>query len=68
MTTQFCKVGNASMRLKNYDVLKDVQNTYKLYIEQAYNLKFSDSSLSDVFYFEAYRLKKQLQNLKRQLL
>lgn len=40
--------------------LKRLEKKYKLLIERAYNLKQSDDSLSDVFYYEAEKVLTQL--------
>lgn len=48
--------------------LKRLEQKYKHLIERAYNLRQSDDSLSDVFYFEAEKVLTQLRILKSNLL
>lgn len=44
--------------------LKRLEKQYKNLIERAYNLRQSDDSLSDIFYFEAEKVMTQLRFLK----
>jgi len=48
--------------------LTRLEKKYKHLIERAYNLRQSDDSLSDVFYFEAEKVLTQLRILKSNLL
>tara|TARA_R110002072_G_scaffold48716_15_gene133242 strand:- start:3666 stop:3854 length:189 start_codon:yes stop_codon:yes gene_type:complete len=48
--------------------LKRLEKKYKHLIERAYNLRQSDDSLSDVFYYEAEKVLTQLRLLKSNLL
>lgn len=48
--------------------LKRLESQYKQLIESAYNLRQSDDSLSDVFYYEAEKVLTQLRFLKSNLL
>ncbi len=47
------KMAKAVKRNLNRRVL---EKKYKILIEKAYNFKQTDESLSDFFYFEAYKL------------
>lgn len=48
--------------------LQRLEKEYKQLIERAYNLRQSDDSLSDVFYYEAEKVLTQLRLLKSNLL
>jgi hypothetical protein len=47
--------------------LKRLEKEYKQLIERAYNLRQSDDSLSDVFYYEAEKVLTQLRLLRSNL-
>jgi hypothetical protein len=47
--------------------LKRLEKKYKHLIERAYNLRQSDDSLSDVFYYEAEKVLTQLRILRSNL-
>ena len=61
MSPQFCKIGKSNSRETKISKLK---KRYKLKIEQAYNISFTDSSLIDILYYEASKIKKSLINAK----
>jgi hypothetical protein len=44
-----------------------MEQKYKQLIERAYNLRQSDDSLSDVFYFEADKLLEEMKCLKKNI-
>ncbi len=48
--------------------LSRLEKKYKRLVERAYNLRQSDDSLSDVFYFEAEKVLTQLRLLRSNLL
>ncbi len=48
-------------------LFKKMEQKYKQLIERAYNLRQSDDSLSDVFYFEADKLLEEMKYLKNTL-
>lgn len=48
-------------------LFKKMEQKYKQLIERAYNLRQSDDSLSDVFYFEADKLLEEMKYLKNNL-
>ncbi|QDO92464.1 Lacal_2735 family protein [Formosa sediminum] len=60
MKNQFSKVGQVKPNIKKFLKLDELQNLYKSFIEEAYNVMQTDSSLSDYLYFEAFKLKKQM--------
>jgi len=48
-------------------LFKKMEHKYKELIERAYNLRQSDDSLSDVFYFEADKLLEEMKYLKNNI-
>ncbi|GGD93990.1 Lacal_2735 family protein [Planktosalinus lacus] len=48
--------------------LSRLEKKYQRLVERAYNLRQSDDSLSDVFYFEAEKVLTQLRLLRSNLL
>ena len=60
MNSHFCKVGNVKPSLSEALSLADLEKKYMAFIEEAYNLIQTDASLSDVLYYEAYKLKKNM--------
>ena len=60
MKNQFSKVGKVRPSLKKLLKIEELQNLYKSFIEEAYNVMQTDSSLSDYLYFEANKLKKEM--------
>ena len=61
MSPQFCKIGKSNSKKTKISKLK---KRYKLKIEQAYNISFTDSSLIDILYYEASKIKKLLISAK----
>lgn len=64
MNTQFCKVGKIKFSLNEVLNLKDIENNYLKFTEEAYNMLQTDASLSDFLYHEASKLRKIILNLK----
>lgn len=64
MNTHFCKVGKIKFGLNEVFNLKEVENNYLKFTEEAYNLIQTDASLSDFLYHEASKLRKIILNLK----
>ncbi|TDU42706.1 hypothetical protein BXY82_0099 [Gelidibacter sediminis] len=64
MNTQFCKVGKIKFSLNEVLNLKDIENNYLKFTEEAYNMLQTDTSLSDFLYHEASKLRKIILNLK----
>ncbi|WP_299395684.1 hypothetical protein [uncultured Gelidibacter sp.] len=64
MNTHFCKVGKIKFSLNEVVNLKEVENNYLRFTEEAYNLIQTDASLSDFLYHEASKLRKIILNLK----
>jgi hypothetical protein len=64
MDTHFCKVGKTKLGFSEAFNLKDLEQNYLHFIEEAYNLIQTDSSLSDFLYHEASKLKKIIFNVK----
>ncbi|MFB9054576.1 Lacal_2735 family protein [Formosa undariae] len=60
MKNQFSRVGKVKPNLKKLLKIEELQNLYKSFVEEAYNVMQTDSSLSDYLYFEANKLKKQM--------
>lgn len=64
MNTHFCKVGKTKLGLSGVLNLKELEQTYLRFIEEAYNVIQTDAGLSDFLYHEASKLKKIMLNLK----
>lgn len=67
MNTHFCRVGKTKLSLSEVLNLKDLEQNYLCFIEEAYNSIQTDSGLSDFLYHEASKLKKTILNLKRSI-
>ncbi|MFC4720806.1 Lacal_2735 family protein [Geojedonia litorea] len=65
MSTHFCKVGRINANQVDVLNISELEKMYLSFIEEAYNLLQTDSSLSDILYFEAEKLKKRILNLKK---
>ncbi|MEO6347206.1 MAG: hypothetical protein ABIO60_04770 [Aquaticitalea sp.] len=65
MNTHFCKVGRTKLIWSDVLNLKDLEQNYLRFIEEAYNLIQTDAGVSDFLYHEASKLKKIILNLKR---
>ncbi|TXD81846.1 Lacal_2735 family protein [Subsaximicrobium wynnwilliamsii] len=64
MNTHFCKVGNVRPNLSKRFSLKDLEEKYIKFTEDAYNAMHNDANLSDTLYHEASKLRDQILNLK----
>ncbi len=64
MNTHFCKVGKIKLGLSEALNLKELEQSYLRFIEEAYNLIQTDAGLSDFLYHEASKVKKVIFNLK----
>lgn len=64
MNTHFCKVGKIKLGLSDPLNLKELEQSYLKFIEEAYNVFQTDAGLSDFLYHEASKLKKVMLNLK----
>lgn len=64
MNRHFCKVGKIKLGLSEALNLKELEQRYQRFIEEAYNLIQTDAGLSDFLYHEANKLKKSILNLK----
>lgn len=64
MNTHFCKVGKIKLGLSEALNLKELEQNYLRFIEEAYNILQTDAGLSDFLYHEASKLKKTILNLK----
>ncbi|EGV42648.1 Lacal_2735 family protein [Bizionia argentinensis JUB59] len=64
MSAQFCRIGKKKVDLKQLLGLKELEKKYKSFIEEAYNVKSTDASLSDVLYYEARKIKQLIINSK----
>jgi hypothetical protein len=67
MSLQYCKVGKTKPLSAESIDLGLLKKKHSIVIEEAYNLRQTDSSLSDILYFEAKRLKRHIVNLKNKL-
>lgn len=67
MSLQYCKVGKTKPLSPESIDLGLLKKKHSIAIEEAYNLRQTDSSLSDILYFEAKRLKQHIVNLKNKL-
>nr|WP_321237028.1 Lacal_2735 family protein [uncultured Psychroserpens sp.] len=67
MNSHFCKVGKTRLNTTTVFSLKDLEDRYYSFIEEAYNLKQTDMSLSDILFFEAKQLKQRILNMKRSM-
>lgn len=67
MNSHFCKVGKTKLGLSEALNLKELEQSYLHFIEEAYNIIQTDAGLSDFLYHEASKLKKTILNLKRSL-
>jgi len=65
MSAQFCKIGKVKVDLKQILGLKELENKYKNFIEEAYNVSMTDASLSDMLYFEARKIKQIILKAKQ---
>ena len=64
MYPQNCKIGKISSRASIKLKLKQLEEQYHRFMEDAYSLMYLDSGISDVLFFEASRLKKRLLRIK----
>lgn len=62
MNSHFCKVGRVRPSIGEVLGLKELEQQYLSFIEEAYNLMQTDASLSDILYYEALKLKKHIVN------
>lgn len=65
MSLQYCKVGKTKHVLPDSIDLSQLKKRHSNVIEEAYNLRQTDSSLSDILYFEAKKIKEHILNLKK---
>ena len=60
MDSHYCKVGRVRPSLSEVLGLKELEKKYLSFMEEAYNVMQTDAGLSDVLYYEASKLKKQM--------
>ena len=65
MNSHFCKVGKTRANTNSLFSLKDLEDKYFRFVEEAYNIEQTDMSLSDILCYEAQKLKQRILNLKR---
>ncbi len=65
MNKLFCRVGKTKISLSEVFNLKELEQNYLRFTEEAYNLIQTDAGVSDFLYHEASKLKKIILNLKR---
>ena len=66
MNSQFCKIGKTTLNFNDSNV-DALELKYRNFVEQAYNLRQTDASLSDVLYFEATKIKRHILRLKKMI-
>ena len=64
MNTHFCKIRSTRPKFNITSSLKELEQNYLQFIEEAYNVMQTDANLSDILYHEALKLKKTIFNLK----
>ncbi|WP_228850863.1 hypothetical protein [Aegicerativicinus sediminis] len=64
MYPQYCKIGKVTSRASLKLRLKQLEEQYHRFMEEAYSLMYIDSGISDILFFEALRLKKRLLRFK----
>jgi hypothetical protein len=62
MNSHFCKVGKVRPSIGEVLGLKELEEKYSSFIEEAYNVMQTDASLSDILYHDALKLKKHIVN------
>ena len=62
MNSHFCKVGRVRPSIGEVLGLKEMEEQYFSFIEEAYNVMQTDASLSDILYYEDLKLKKHIVN------
>ena len=67
MSLQYCKVGRTKPAPPDSVNLCQLKKRHSNVIEKAYNLRQTDSSLSDILNFEAKKIKQRIINLKKVL-
>lgn len=66
MNSQFCKIGKTTLTFNDSNV-DALELKYRNFVEEAYNLRQTDASLSDVLYFEATKIKRHISRLKNMI-
>jgi hypothetical protein len=66
MNSQYCKIGK-TVSPTNGKNLNELEVKYRNFVEEAYNVKQTDASLSDILYFEASKLRQRILRLKASL-
>ena len=64
MNTQYCKIGKSRFQLNRLPNLKELEHKYLSFVEEAYNVRQLDASISDYLYFEASKLKQHILRFK----
>ena len=65
MNTQFCKIGKTRPTTNKIFSLKELEDKYARFKEEAYSIEHTNASLSDILLYEAYKLKQRILNLKK---
>lgn len=65
MKAQYCKIGKTQSRFNSRLNIMKLEQRYTSFIEEAYNRKQLDASLSDFLYYEAAKLKQRILKLKK---
>ncbi len=64
MNAHFCKVGKTNTSVKGFLNLKELEQKYLRFMEEAYNLIQTDAGVSDFLFHEASKLRKIIFNVK----
>ncbi len=62
---QYCKIGKTTPVLPKIFDLKRLEAQLSIANEEAYNVRQTDSGMSDVLYYEAQKLKQQILHLRK---
>ncbi|NIK92277.1 Lacal_2735 family protein [Mangrovimonas sp. CR14] len=67
MKSHFCRVGRRTVSPLSNNNLDELEKNHNNMVEQAYSTMHTDSSLSDLLFHEASKIKKKILSLKNDL-